>query len=305
MAPIQRSWPAEIFTTSQALLLGVTDGELTRAVRDGVLRRLAHGLYAVGPAPAEAAARHLELCRGALLLHPDAVLSGRSAVVALGLPTWGVPLRTALLQREVPRQVRRSGLVVRPRTGTGDPVLTETGPVDDVAAALVQLALDHGAVAGVVSADAALARGLVTLSELEEEVRRRRGHPRSQRARAMLSLVDARSESPGESRLRVMLASVGFAVSSQVVVRDGDRVVARVDLGIEGTRVLIEFDGLVKYRDGGAEALIAEKRREDRLRALGYLVIRFTWADLESPAGVIAVVRAAVARDLAARRTSA
>lgn len=31
-------------------------------------------------------------------------------------------------------------------------------------------------------------------------------------------------------------------------------------------------------------ALIAEKRRADRLRALGYAVVRITWADLACPA---------------------
>lgn len=113
----------------------------------------------------------------------------------------------------------------------------------------------------------------------------------------MLSFTDPRSESVGESRLRFMLASFGIDVVSQVIVRDGDAVVARADLGVRGTKVLIEFDGAVKYREGGADALIKEKRREDRLRALGYIVLRFTWSDLESPRMVLAAVRAAIARD--------
>ena len=132
-------------------------------------------------------------------------------------------------------------------------------------------------------------------------VEARSGHPRCQRARAMLSFADPKAESPGESRLRFLLASFGIDVVSQVVVRDGDTVVARADLGVRGTRVLIEFDGAVKYREGGAQALMAEKRREDRLRALGYIVLRFTWADLESPRTVLAAVRTAIARDLASR----
>jgi very-short-patch-repair endonuclease len=90
----------------------------------------------------------------------------------------------------------------------------------------------------------------------------------------------------------------GLDVEPQVVIRDevGD-VVARVDLAVRGTRVLIEFDGLVKYREGGSEALIAEKRREDELRRLGYVVVRFTWADLYRPERVVARVRAAVAAE--------
>ena len=52
----------------------------------------------------------------------------------------------------------------------------------------------------------------------------------------------------------------------------------------------------MKY-DGadGRAALVAEKRREDALRALGYVVVRVTWADLASPARVIAQIRRAMA----------
>jgi very-short-patch-repair endonuclease len=68
----------------------------------------------------------------------------------------------------------------------------------------------------------------------------------------------------------------------------------RADLVVDGTRVLVEFDGLVKY--GSSDDLIAEKRREDRLRALGFIVVRVTWADLRRPDHIVAEVRRAVAR---------
>ena len=62
--------------------------------------------------------------------------------------------------------------------------------------------------------------------------------------------------------------------------------------------MLVEFDGLMKY--GGPEDLVAEKRREDRLRGLGYTVVRVTWSDLRHPERVVAEVRRAVARSRAA-----
>ncbi len=289
----------DLFTTSFAASRGIGERELRRGVASGAVRHLARGLYACGPAPVRSEDRHRELCRGLLLLYPDGVLSGRSSVVAHGLPVWNVPLGEVLLLRRVASQVRRSGAVIRPLETPTSWASSDIGPCEPLATALVQLAIDHGAPSAVVSADAALARRLVAHDDLTEEVEARRGHPRCQRARALLSFADAKSESPGESRLRFMLASFGIDVVSQVVVRDGDSVVARADLGVRGTRVLIEFDGAVKYREGGAEALMREKRREDRLRALGYIVLRFTWADLESPRAVLAAVRAAVARDLA------
>ncbi len=290
-----------LFTTRQAARHGLDAAALSLAVRRGTARRIAQGVYALGPRPATAEARHRELCRGLLLLHPDAVLAGRSAVLAHSLPLWSVPLQSALLMRDVPRQRRRSGAVVRPPDRAGGPVDTPLGPAEPAHVAVVRLALDHGAVPAVVALDAALARGRMTLGQLDAEIARRSGHRRVQQALAARALCDLRSESPGETRLRVILAGWGMALEPQFVVRDGERFVARVDLRVAGTRVLIEFDGLVKYTDGGVEALVREKRREDRLRALGWTVIRFTWRDLDDPARVIDTVRRAVLRDAALR----
>ena len=42
--------------------------------------------------------------------------------------------------------------------------------------------------------------------------------------------------------------------------------------------------------------MIAEKRREDRLRDLGFTVVRFAWSDLRDPAAMVAQVRRAMDR---------
>jgi very-short-patch-repair endonuclease len=88
---------------------------------------------------------------------------------------------------------------------------------------------------------------------------------------------------------------------SQVRIVDGSGVVvARVDHLVD-ERVVVEFDGLVKYAGAeGRDALAAEKAREDLLRSLGYEVVRLTWADLDRPQRVDALVRAA--RDRARAR---
>ncbi|MHB1475206.1 MAG: PDDEXK family nuclease, partial [Dermatophilaceae bacterium] len=84
----------------------------------------------------------------------------------------------------------------------------------------------------------------------------------------------------------------------QAVIRDGDgRFVARVDFLLGSSPVVIEFDGKIKY-DGvdGKQALVDEKVREDRLRALGYEIVRLTWADLARQGRVKALVMAAAKR---------
>ena len=285
-----------VFTTRQAAAVGLGRDALISAVRGGVVRRLARGVYAVGDQPRRPEDRHAELCRGLRLQYPDGVLAGRSAVVAHGLPTWNVPLATALLLRPVTSQVRRSGAVVRSRPD-GPVVGTPLGPATIPATSLVQVALDHGTAAGVVSADAALHRDLVTPQQLEAELTARAGHPRIQYGMAMARFADGRAESPGESRLRLTLTTGGFTLDPQFVVRDpGGGFVGRADLRIRGSRVLVEFDGAVKYSDGGPEALVAEKWREDRIRALGWVVVRVCWLDLERPRELLVRIHRAVAQ---------
>ena len=57
---------------------------------------------------------------------------------------------------------------------------------------------------------------------------------------------------------------------------------------------------MVKYRkplrpgQPPEEVVIAEKRREDLLRSLGYTVVRFVWSDLANPVAMAASVKAAL-----------
>lgn len=90
----------------------------------------------------------------------------------------------------------------------------------------------------------------------------------------------------------------------QVPIRDaaGD-LVGVVDFLFADARTIVEFDGALKY--GSREDLLAEKRREDRLRQLGYEVVRVTWADLAYPDRIAARVAAAFARAAARRRPGA
>jgi very-short-patch-repair endonuclease len=147
----------------------------------------------------------------------------------------------------------------------------------------------------VVSADAALHSGAVTPDDLAEAVEAVAGQRHGSRATAMLRHADGRRESVGESRTGLALALGGIDVEAQVEVRDASGVVvARVDFIVRGTTVIVEFDGKVKYADGDPQVLWAEKRREDRLRRLGYVVVRVTWAHLERPGLVAAMVARAV-----------
>jgi very-short-patch-repair endonuclease len=289
-----------MFTTTQARKAGVGAIGLETFTRAGVLRHPCRGLYAVTALVDEAPEPwHLHLARGAHLLYSDATLTGVTAVLAHGLPVWGADLSRPQLHRPVDRAVGVTAFHIRPRPmGVGRPAAVESpwGATDEPATALVQLALDHGTVPGTVSADAALNRTCVTLPQLVAAAELVRTWPGSNRVRAMLALVDPASESVGETRCRIAMVTSGLQVTSQVAIhRPGGELVARVDFLVTGTRVIVEFDGKVKYADGDPDVLWREKRREDQLRALGYTVVRITWADLERPGAVVAKVRRALA----------
>lgn len=100
--------------------------------------------------------------------------------------------------------------------------------------------------------------------------------------RQVVELADGRSESPGESRSRWLLHTLGFGpFELQFTLTADGEFIARCDLKLRRWKVIVEFDGEGKY--DGHRDLIAEKHREDKIRALGYVVVRLTWGHLANP----------------------
>lgn len=283
-----------VLTTQQLRAAGLDARRLVDLVRAGTLEHPGRGVYVVGDlACTEETARHRQLIAAAGLLYDDMVLVGVSAVLAHGVPVWGVDLAVPALRRPVDRSGGVNGFWVR--GGAGESVPTEWGAASPLPEALAQLAVDHGIVPGVVSADAALRAQQVDAETLAAAVAVVASWRGGSRAAAMGSFVDGRRESVGESRCGVALALAGIGVTPQVEVHTASgRLVGRVDFLVDGAKVVVEFDGKVKYADGDPRTLWSEKRREDELRALGYVVVRITWADLERPGAVAAKVRAAL-----------
>ncbi|MEA5455905.1 hypothetical protein SPF06_14315 [Sinomonas sp. JGH33] len=117
---------------------------------------------------------------------------------------------------------------------------------------------------------------------------------RTQRARAerVASLARAGAESPGESVSRAIMHLYGFP--EPVLQRehsDALGFVGRTDFAWdEAPEPVGEFDGWGKYFQSELTAgqdpqdiFRKEKRRENRLLALGHPVLRWDWADLEQP----------------------
>lgn len=101
--------------------------------------------------------------------------------------------------------------------------------------------------------------------------------------RQLLARADADHESPGETLSALRFNEAGIAVEAQFSVPGSQRWTRsgegyRADFRVVGTRVLVEFDGATKYDEPGA--LWREKQREDRIRSLGWIVVRLVWSDL-------------------------
>lgn len=109
----------------------------------------------------------------------------------------------------------------------------------------------------------------------------------------VLSLADARRESPAESELAYICHGLGYPLEPQVPLQGASGTCFRVDNVIVGTAVILEYDGRDKY-DGQA-ALLQEKAREDDLRATGWQFVRATADCLRRPALLDRMIRAALA----------
>lgn len=276
-------------TRRQLLAAGVSEGGLARAVADRRLVRVRRSVYAAAPLPplprhvvtadgvAPAYALHV---RAALLsLGTGATARGRTAAALRG---WGLlvePGRTVAVAvphgrshpgapLTAPRRVRRvdrEQVVVLPGTRP----LWLTGAARTVA----ELAATRPLLEAVVACDSAVRAGAVTPDELERAAERSTGRVAA-RLGEVLRLSDGRAGSVLESVHRVQMVLAGIdGFDLQVVVRDVPAL--RVDFCFRAAGLVVEVDGARWHTDPATD-----RERDNALAALGWRVLRFTWAQV-------------------------
>lgn len=245
--------------------------------------------------------RHALRARGVMqsldpLGEGSVALSHHSALAILGLAVYGGDDRVHLVRTDAQRGRSDEVIQVHAPVPTESVTTADELRVTHPAVAALQTAGTFGACPGLVAADSALHQGVCTRVDLVEALDAHNFGKGVGAAKWVVALADGRIESAGESRTRWVLRAMGLpAPEPQVEIRDADgSFVARVDFLYREQRTIVEFDGLIKYLT--PEDLRAEKIREDRLRALGYEVVRLTWADLQHPDQVRSRIRAAFAR---------
>lgn len=298
---------SQLFLTRDLTASGIEFGEIRQRERSGEFERLRRGAY-IEPAEHSATERHRLLTTAAVALaESDSVVSFGSAAVLHDLPVARDRIARVHLTRNRSNSGRiRSGVHVHVAPLIGSEVSTMDGlPVTNLDRTFVDLARTTTLGMAVAAGDAALRGGMRAdaVRDQLEQAKRRRGIRTARRA---AEIIDGRSESVAESLSRVIMIDHDLPLPAlQVEITDGDGFNARVDFLWEDLKVVGEFDGHIKYgrlvrpgEDPG-DAVFREKIREDRLRELGYIVVRWVWDDLLHPERLVARIRRAL--EVAAR----
>ena len=235
-----------------------------RALREGVLVRVARGRYALSTASSAV--------KAAATL--GGVVSMRSAAQRHG---WGqkrvpaLPDVTFPRTRHLPPEARR---LVVPHWSDIAPEDVEDG-VTGVRRTLIDcmrmLPLDES----LPIVESALREGDVTLPELRAIARSMKGRGRA-RAMAIAAMASAKSSNPYESTLKAMASAIpGLDVRPQHPIRVSSSQVLHADLADPELGIVIEAESFAWH--GKTAALTRDCARYNALVSRGWLVIRFSW----------------------------
>ncbi len=269
-----------MFQTVDARRVGVSPRDLRVAVASEQVIRLKRGWYRSGRLewPAD---RHRLLVDIESRERSWAIPSHYSAALLFDLPVFRPDWGVVHLMRTGPGPSQsRGGVVIHRRVGDhAEP---------SVALAVAQTAL-LCPVSGLMAYDAALRSLRVEPAALDAVAEQLVGWTGHAHLGVVRRLGDRRRESPLESRTALTFdrwklpLEPQFAVPGTTFTADGR---------IRGTRVLVECDGEAKYPDHAA--VIAEKAREDEIRAHDWAMVRVTDDLLDRPNLLHARVRSAL-----------
>ena len=258
--------PRSPFTRTEALEVGLTASGWRELVRDGRVREVYRGWYVDADLPDTV---QLRLAIARRMLPLDAIVCRRSAAWLDGIDVLdhrGLPTTPRLQVLTVDQQRRsRSPLIsahVADDLLASDVVhrdgLAMTSPLR-TAADLARFAPRPDAL---VAVDAYLHNGLIERDAFARQLVRWKGRRGVRQAWEMAELADGRSESGGESRMRLRVLDMGLPRPElQVPVHDHLGVERfRLDLGWLRWRLALEYDGVQYHGEDAAEHDEARRR---------------------------------------------
>lgn len=289
------SRPAALITGSNAAQLGLDLKRLQRRVGSGEYVRIKRGAYCDARIWAEVTPRerHVMLVFAVAESNPGVVFSHWSAAALRGLPILGRWPPQVHVIADRAGGGRSEAWLRRHCIGLHESDIEEVAPgifVTTIERTIVDMAATASFDCGVVLLDHVLHERLADAVAIADRVAAAKPHQGGRRMHDVLRFADARAESPGESWSRVRIHELGFPRPELQVERRRANGSDRPDFVWPSERVVGEFDGRGKYlKDeylgelSPGEAVVLEKRREDRLRSDGDKVARWGWSELQHP----------------------
>lgn len=273
-----RASPVPLLLASRALPSGPPPW------RDDGLTRIRSGNYAhrTGWEALRPWDRYLARVHAFALTRPEAVFSHESAASLLGLPTFGHPRSIHIFDGRRARSVVYGDVTVHtsadPRT-----VCTFAGihltVVEDV---VIDLARVLTPAFGLAVADAAMRAFALDTHRLLDRAGAQRNPFGIRRMQWTLAHATSLAESPAESISRAVIEWCGFPAPVLQMEHHVEDRTYRSDLCWPHEKVIGEVDGWLKYSPSdavaAADAVRAEKRREDALRRQGWSFARWDYA---------------------------
>ena len=272
--PVVAGEQSGVFSREQCRAEGWSDGQVRRRLTSGQWRRVAGRALAAH----DAVVSPMGMAWAAWLTWPGCVVGHTTAAHLYGWPVAGDD------RVHVVSSVRRSavsGIVVhRGAVGAGDvlPVadgVLVTAPARTAVDCLAQLPFEDAyRLWAFVST-----HSVITRPQLAAAARERLGLKGTPALLTLLRHTSSGAASEAERRFHLLLH--GAAVQGwtpNVAVHDDDGVIGVVDVLFERERVVVEIDGWSTHRD--QDSFVRDRRRQNRLVAAGYTVLRLTWEDI-------------------------
>lgn len=303
----------ELILASDATRIGQDARQLAKQAKRGELVRVRRGTYARSAYWAELNERQRHGLQAAALVNTTRtppIFNFQTAALLWGLGVVGVPKHLCTVTSDPSGGRSKHG--IRRRFGAGDSGVTQLGAfrVTDKIRTTIELAasLNFAEALAIVDSSRRNQRWGDALEvddwnkhkpwgppsgldELTGAVSALTNQSRKRRAGMILELSTDKSESVGESMSRAQMILLNFPVPSlqgSFTLKTGRT--ARTDFWWPELDLVGEFDGYGKYRRKELrgnqtiqQAVMAEKARENGLRALGLTVVRWDWSDMMNP----------------------
>ncbi|HWJ62949.1 MAG TPA: DUF559 domain-containing protein [Acidimicrobiales bacterium] len=284
-----------LFTREQFDGLGLPRSTLRVLLETGWCSKVARGVYRVEAAPRT---RAQALLAAGLAHRPVAPTCHEAAADLWGVPTFSTALPSVLIEHARNRRTELGlvyGTLLLPKRHI---VARDDIPVTTIARTLFDLAgILHEQRVGK-ALDFAISRKMCTLRQVNQVFFALAGQGRRGTV-AMRTLLEERGEGyvPPATELerigRKVFVEGGLPTPEFEVHLGDDDLIGRVDCYWREARLVVELDG-ARYHDG-LSARESDRRRDNRLMAQGWRVLRFTWDDLTlRPVETVRTIRAAL-----------